>query len=132
MSSFREQCRATKLDGERCRGNAVDDEGLWFVHSPQLAEQRREGAVRGGKGRTNLIRLSRMMPERLAPVYERLEEVIEQLHKGKLDPRIAHAMAAVARVMVSVVEAGELEQRLRELEEKSAAIDTDRPIRRFR
>ena len=35
---------------------------------------------------------------------------------GTLEPRQATAVAAVARVMVSVLQAGELEERVRQLE----------------
>jgi hypothetical protein len=62
--------------------------------------------------------LERMMLARLVPVYSRLELVLDELHEGQLDPKVAHAMAAVARAMVSVLQVGEMEERLRELEEK--------------
>jgi hypothetical protein len=131
MASFREQCRALTKDGQRCRGNVVDSEGFCFSHSPQLAEQRRKGCSQGGKHKSSIVRLEKLMPERLAPVYSRLEEVLDQLHRGCLDPKVAHAMAAVARVMVSVLQVGEMEERLRTLEEKSQSIADAPPIRRL-
>jgi hypothetical protein len=52
----------------------------------------------------------------LAPIYDQLEAALGEVHAGTLDPRTALAMAALARAMVAVLQAGEVEQRLRELE----------------
>jgi hypothetical protein len=131
MTTFREQCKAITKGGERCRGNVVDSEGFCFTHSPELMDRRREGSSRGGKHKSSIVRLEKLMPERLAPVYSKLETVLDQLHSGRLDPKIAHAMAAVARVMVSVLQVGEMEERLRTLEEKSQSIADAPPIRRL-
>ena len=56
------------------------------------------------------------MPPRLIPVFDRLETALARLDAGELEPKRAQAMAAVARAMVSVLQAGELEERLRRLE----------------
>ncbi len=40
-----------------------------------------------------------------------------EVHDGTLDPKVASAMAALSRAMVSVLAAGELEERVRQLEQ---------------
>ena len=59
------------------------------------------------------------MPPRLMPVYETLETVLDEVHTGTCSPRQAHAMAAVARVMVTVLTSSELEERVRHLETRA-------------
>ena len=59
------------------------------------------------------------MPPRLMPVYETLETVLAEVHTGTCSPRQAHAMAAVARVMVTVLTSSELEERVRHLETRA-------------
>lgn len=41
---------------------------------------------------------------------------MEETHAGQLDPKVASALAALARAMATILTAGELEQRLRDLE----------------
>jgi len=60
-----------------------------------------------------------LVPPRLVPVYDRLEQALGQVHDDTLQPRQASAMAALARAMVAVLTSGELEERVRELEVKA-------------
>jgi hypothetical protein len=53
-------------------------------------------------------------------VYDRLETALGEVHDGTLKPGQAVAMAAVAPAMVAVLQAGELEERLRVLEGRAA------------
>ena len=62
------------------------------------------------------MRLQGLVPPKLMRVYDRLEQALANTHAGKLDPRIASAMAQLARAMVAVITTGEMEERLRDLE----------------
>jgi hypothetical protein len=110
-------CPATRRDGQPCRGIA-NKSGFCMAHDPALAEKRREAARLGGKGKARIARLGKLVPPRLVPVYDHLEEALGQVHKGELDPRVATAMAALAGAMVRVLTSGELEERVRRLEER--------------
>jgi len=50
-------------------------------------------------------------------VYDALETALDEVHKGALEPRVGGAMAALAGAMVRVLTSGELEERVRRLEE---------------
>lgn len=113
------KCRATRRDGQPCQAPALAD-GMCFAHSPRVAAAREAGHARGGHHSARVVRLRRLVPERLLPIYQQLEAAMTELHDGTLDPRVAGAMAAVARAMVSVLTAGELEARVRELEGRTA------------
>jgi hypothetical protein len=116
-STRREQCAAIKSNGERCRGTVIEGSNFCFSHDPKLRQRKLEGNARGGHNRSSLVRMQQLVPPRLPSVYDRLEQALTDVHKGRLDPRVAHAMAALAKAMVSVIQAGEVEQRLRDLEE---------------
>jgi len=51
------------------------------------------------------------------PVYDRLEKALEEVYIGRLESKQATAMAALARAMVAVLTSGELEERVRGLED---------------
>ncbi len=61
-----------------------------------------------------------LVPPRLVSVYDALEAALTEVHDGRLDPKQASAMAALARAMVAVLTAGELEQRVRDIEARQS------------
>ena len=112
-------CSATRKDGQPCTIRVVGDGCVCFAHSPELATKRREAQRRGGQNRATAKRLSRIMPVRLVPVWEQLEQALADVLAGSLDPKQATAAAAVARALVAVLQHGEVEERLRRLEERA-------------
>ena len=44
-----ERCRATKANGEPCKGTANGSDGYCWAHSPNNASERRRLASRAGK-----------------------------------------------------------------------------------
>jgi hypothetical protein len=115
------KCRGTRKDGSRCTSPTIGPSGFCFAHDPARAAQRTEARSRGGRNGSNLARISRLIPARLGSVYERLEKAMEETHSGQLDPKIANALASLARAAAAVLTAGEMEQRLRDLEAKAEA-----------
>jgi len=111
------RCKSKTRTGEPCRGFAIKD-GYCFSHSPALEKKRLEARARGGKNSARAARLKRLVPPRLIPVYERLETALIEVHGGKLESKQATAMAALARAMVAVLTSGELEERVRGLEDR--------------
>ena len=85
-------------------------------HTTQSTEQRVEARRKGGHHSAKVMRLRGLVPPPLTAVYERLEQALTEVHGGELDPKVAQAMASLARAMVNVLTAGELEERVRRLE----------------
>jgi len=56
----------------------------------------------------------------MQPVVTILEKALDEVHRGELDPRAASAMASLAGALVRTITAGELEERLRALEDRGA------------
>ncbi|MFC2017703.1 hypothetical protein ACFLTQ_00155 [Chloroflexota bacterium] len=120
-STERMRCKMATRSGQPCRGFAMED-GYCFSHSPSLEKKRLEARAKGGKNSSRAARLRSLVPPRLLSVYDKLEEALEEVHRGKLESKQATAMAALARAMVAVLTSGELEERVRELE---ANLDRD-------
>jgi hypothetical protein len=115
----RKRCLSTRRDGQPCRAPAVTPDGFCFTHDPGLVTQRDAARRRGGQNSARIVRLRGLVPRRLIDVYDLLENVLGEVRAGKLNPQQASAMASVARAMVAASRLGELEARIRELEEKS-------------
>lgn len=108
-------CRATRKDGSPCRAVATRS-GLCLAHDPSLDKQRSQARREGGRHKAKAVRLQKLIPPRLVPLFDKLELALDQVHSGDLEPRIASAMAALAGAMVRVLTSGELEARVRALE----------------
>lgn len=114
-------CKGTKKDGTPCTATTLDAAGFCFAHSPSREAERAEARAKGGRNSSSLARISKLVPARLGPIFERLERVMVEVHEGTLEPARANALANVARAAAAVLTSGEIEQRLRDLEERSEA-----------
>ena len=108
-----EHCRATRKDGQPCQAFAGAD-GYCIGHRPGAGT--RETRAKGGKRKSNAARAGKLLPARLQPIVERLEKALGDVESGLRTPAEAQAMASLARAIVNVFQAGELEERMRDLE----------------
>ncbi len=115
-SNAKQPCLGIRADGSPCQTRVLVDGAYCFAHAPGRDAERAEARQRGGKGRSSAARLRGLMPPRLVGVYDVLEQALNDVIDGGLDPRQATAAAALARAMVATLQAGELEERLRKLE----------------
>jgi hypothetical protein len=90
--------------------------GYCFVHDPALIAQRTAANQKGGEHSAQVSRLRR---SRLSDVLDRLHDAMQEMNSEKFDHVKAAAMASVARAIVAVMEAGEMEERLRILEDRN-------------
>lgn len=116
------ECRGVRADGDRCRSAVVGASGWCFAHDPDLEAERAAARERGGQASSNVARLRRHFePSTLGPIFDQLKEALRQVHSGELSPAQASAMASLARAMVVLIEAGQFEERLEELERRITA-----------
>ncbi|MDD5702380.1 MAG: hypothetical protein PHU23_10075 [Dehalococcoidales bacterium] len=111
------RCKALKRNGQPCQARALKASEFCFSHDPALSEKRDQARKAGGKNSAKIARLRSLIPPRLVSVYDALEKALKEVHDGTLEPGKATAMATVARAMVSVLTGGELEERVRKIEE---------------
>ena len=106
-----ERCPALRKDGQPCRALAGAS-GYCVGHCPDAQQNR----AKGGAGTSRGNRAAKLLPSRLRPVADLIEQALTEVYAGTLDARRASALAALAGVMVRIVISGELEERMRELE----------------
>ena len=117
IATERKRCKSKTRAGESCHGFAIED-GYCFSHLPALEKKRREARAKGGKNSARAARLRKLVPPRLIPVFDRLEKALGEVHSGELESKQDTAMQALARAMVAVLTSGELEERVRGLEDR--------------
>jgi len=111
-------CAGIKVDGGRCRAQAIRDSQWCFNHHPDYEEQRRrrasKGGKRGGRGHSS---------SELARLQGRFEELAEQVLSGEVERGVGAVAAQLlngARACVATrlkaIEQEEVLERVEELE----------------
>ncbi len=113
------QCTGQRRDGRLCTAPAIASADYCFAHDPARVAERQAARQRGGRHRASVVRLRGLMPPRLVPIYELLESALGEVHEGSLKAGQAIAMATLARALVAVLQAGEMEERVRQLEQRA-------------
>jgi hypothetical protein len=116
------RCQATTKERKPCSAQARAGRPYCLWHDPEADAERRALSRKGGQSRSNLARLKRSLPtEPLAfsDVQGVLGAVLRDLLAGTLDPPVANAAANVARAFAAIAQAGEMEERLHELEARA-------------
>jgi hypothetical protein len=115
----RRLCKASKLDGSKCRVAALTDSEFCFFHDPSRTTDRKAAQSLGGHGN----RMKTLDPEgpdvkiqNSADIIALLSETINQVLKGVIDPRVANAVGYLANIAIRAQEQNELEVRIRNLE----------------
>ena len=112
-------CRATKRSGEPCGSAVVLASGYCFLHDPDRQAEARAFSAKGGRGKSRIARVERLVPSSLKPTIAALFTALEEVHTGGLDPKQGQAMAALAGAIARLYSVGVLEERLAALEAAS-------------
>jgi hypothetical protein len=111
-------CTAIKLNGERCKGRAIEGSEWCWNHDPAHKDAHRRHGSRGGKrgGRGRPV-------AELARLGARFEELANQVLRGEVDRsdgavagQLLNGARACVRDGLKAKEVEELEARLEELE----------------
>jgi hypothetical protein len=114
----RQRCAVLRQDGQPCQALAMH-EGPCIAHAPQADVWR----AQGGTATRTANRASRFLPSFLRLIVDELVEAIRQVHEGTLEPKRLSAMAAAANAVANLFDIGELEEHMRELEQRMAEYD---------
>jgi hypothetical protein len=117
------RCLGRKADGKRCLAIKGRD-GYCYQHSPNRtdAQKKQQNANRGRPAK--LAKLQRLLPENLRSIWDLLLKSIFEVYDGSLPPARAMAISSLAGTAIRLVEASEIESRLRFLEQ-ARAVDAD-------
>jgi len=122
-------CKAPNRAGGPCGAQHYRD-GWCRWHHPELEAQRQAERAAGGHARSNKVRARRQLAEAVLTINDLdglLCRALVQVAAGKMEPGVGSSMAGIAKTVVAIRTAGELERRLEELE-RAARIG---PIRRI-
>jgi hypothetical protein len=116
------RCLGTTKDGKPCGAKPLPGSELCPWHDPAWAERRQEWSKRGGKGKSNEARARKRLSGELrdmGDVKARLMSALAKVEAGELESGPANAMANLARAIATIVQVGELEDRIQELESRA-------------
>jgi hypothetical protein len=112
-----ERCTAINKDGTPCSAQAARGT-LCRWHDPALANERAAWRAKGGANKSNKARAKKAAEGmELSELQGLLSLVLRGVITGRFTPGQATAAAALARAMVTIREAGEIEARLSQLED---------------
>ncbi len=111
------RCKATNRTGEQCSAAHYRD-GWCRWHHPDLEEKRQAERVAGGRARSNRARARKQLQQTrdLREVDALLCAALTSVLAGRITPGVGTAAASIARVIVAVRTAHDLEARLAAIE----------------
>ncbi len=111
-------CRATKANGEACKGTATGPHGYCWAHAPENAEKRRRGASRGGRTKPN---------REIKDLKGQLATLADDVLGGRMDRgdaavvnQIINTRARLVEIERKIKETEQLEERIAQLEQNAA------------
>ena len=112
------KCQAIARSGSRCSSSVLTGSAFCFVHDPAAAEARRDASRKGGFARSNKARAQKQIPEAMSAgdLAGWLSALFRAVISGRVEPRVGTACATIAKTLLDVRAATELEERLTELE----------------
>jgi len=112
--SIAQHCASTHRDGAPFPAQAGAS-AYCIGHDPGAMEAR----GKGGHAMSQAERTAKLLPARLQPKVSLLEDAPGGVHRGELDTRAASAMASLAGALMRAMTPGQLEERLRALEDRA-------------
>ncbi len=109
------RCLATKPNGNPCQA-PPSASGYCFAHDPQLRAKTAEARKQGGRNSSNTARARKRMGADLCDIVKMVEAALGGVYKGSLTPQQGSAIASLAGAWVRIHDAGEVEQRIADLE----------------
>jgi hypothetical protein len=119
------QCPGHNRDGSSCSAVPLPGQAWCHWHDPAREQIRAESRKRGGQNRSREARAKRILShgiETLGDVNDVLKLALLQVQGGKLDPKIANAMANLAGKIKDLSVGVELEERLDEVQRQTGEI----------
>ena len=114
-----ERCVGVNKSGQPCSAKPLPGSDRCPWHDPAWDERRKAWSIRGGHGKSNRARAKKQLPADLMTddeIRAWLGVAFKRVIAGAMEPGVATAAGSVARAMVAVKQAGELEERMRAIE----------------
>ncbi len=118
------RCTGQRKDGTPCAAAVMGPGVFCYAHDPLRSVERDEARRKGGVNSATRHRVDRLVPATLRPMIGSLLDALDEVHTGKLDPRQASAMAALAGAVTRAYSVGVLEDRVAALERTAGGSTT--------
>ena len=113
-------CKSLRKDGQPCQGLGQPDlDGYCIAHA--APEKVWEWRSRGGKASSTAARADKRIPERLRGAIEKVNQGMDDLLEGKIEPAALSAIARSAKVLMDIYRLVDEEMELIRGEEAAAA-----------
>ena len=122
-------CKSPNRAGGPCGAQHYRD-GWCRWHHPDLEAQRQAERAAGGQARSNKVRARKQLAQAVMSIEDMDAFLCASMVKvaaGRMEPNIGTAVATIAKTVVGIRTAGELERRLEDLE-RQAGIGSIRRI----
>ena len=117
------RCAGRRPDGGRCKAWAGPS-GTCYWHDPRISDARKaKTRVLAGRSSGRFSRAQKLLPPRLRGVFDDVIQAMDDLKAGQMFAKEATALASLATAAVRVLQAGEMEERLRALEQTNGGED---------
>ena len=106
-------CRGTKKDGTQCGAGVMMDEAFCWFHHPDRAQLRKQASKRGGRASSRLLGpdADEFMVHSAEDVVGLLSELISEVARKAMDPKIASVIGSLAGVLLKALEQSGVEKR---------------------
>ena len=95
-------CKGIRKDGSPCQGNALDQyDGYCIAHGP-APDQVHEWRTLGGKNSATAVRLDKRIPERLKGDLDMVEDAMQRVLQGSLNPSALSAICRGAKTRIDL------------------------------
>jgi hypothetical protein len=96
------KCLAIARSGSRCNSPTLPESPYCWMHSPDVADARREAARRGGRNRATRVRAAKQLPDAMTAedLTGWLSLLFTSVMAGKVEAKIGNACAAIARTLL--------------------------------
>ena len=113
-------CKALRKDGQPCQGLGQEKYGGYCIaHGPP--DIVREWRSKGGQASSAAARADKRVPDRLRGAIEKLNQGMDDLAAGQIEPAALSALSRAARVLVNLYRLADTEMDLIRAEEDAVA-----------
>ncbi len=122
------QCLGTNRDGGPCSAHVNEGRRWCQWHDPDRETERQEWRRRGGQRKSNKQRARKQLADQVMSIDDLdalLCAAIKRVAAGAMEPGVGSAMATIAKTIVGIRTASEMEKRI-EVLEAAAGVGTVR------
>lgn len=118
-------CKGTNRAGGPCSATPQTGKTWCVWHDPGLVEQRKQWNRDAGRAKSNKNRARKKLSEAVMTIDDidaALCAAMQQVGSGTMEPGIGTAMATIAKTVIGIRTASEIERRLTDLEERAGTV----------